>query len=104
MSERTSYDILGISATDSDDAIRSAYRKLAVQLHPDKNPGDAGSADRFREVTAAYEMVKDSDRRGRVAHGYSGIVFRSPRHIRSLRGPQVLHVNPAGRYRPARYP
>lgn len=63
MPNRSSYEILGIARDVSDEEIKSTYRKLAVRFHPDKNPGDASAADRFREITAAYETVKDTERR-----------------------------------------
>lgn len=56
------YDILGVSRTASADEIKRAYRKLAVQYHPDKNKTEAG-AGKFKEVTQAYEILSDTQKR-----------------------------------------
>lgn len=63
MEQKTAYVILGVAQTASDDEIKSAYRKLAVALHPDKNPGDTAASSRFCEVTEAYEKVRDPVKR-----------------------------------------
>lgn len=63
------YEILGVTPTASDDDIRKAYRKLAKQLHPDLNPGDAASAERFKLVTAAYDLIGDLEKRRRYDAG-----------------------------------
>lgn len=57
------YDILGVARSAPDDEIRSAYRKLARKYHPDVNPGDTAAEDRFKKVSAAYEVLSDSDKR-----------------------------------------
>ncbi len=61
--EKDYYGILGVSSTASQKEITSAYRKLARQLHPDANPGDQAAEDRFKEVSAAYEVVGEPDKR-----------------------------------------
>ena len=58
------YGILGVARDATEDQIRSAYRKLARQYHPDVNPSEDG-ASRFREVTEAYEILSDPQRRQR---------------------------------------
>src|SRR3954467_196688 len=60
---KTLYDTLGVSKTASQDEIKKAYRKLARQYHPDKNPGDAAAEERFKEVQAAYDVLSDTDKR-----------------------------------------
>src|SRR4051812_30620426 len=60
---KTLYDTLGISKTASQDEIKKAYRKLARQYHPDKNPGDAAAEERFKEVQTAYDVLSDDDKR-----------------------------------------
>ncbi len=57
------YDILGVSRTADEKEIRQAYRRLARQHHPDVNPGDDASAERFKSINAAYEVLSDSDKR-----------------------------------------
>jgi len=63
------YDILGVQKTDSEAAIRSAYRKLAKRHHPDVNPGKPEAAERFKEISAAYDILSDKDKRGRYDRG-----------------------------------
>ncbi|MBN1130802.1 MAG: molecular chaperone DnaJ [Chitinispirillaceae bacterium] len=57
------YEILGLPKNASEDEIKKAYRKLAMQYHPDKNPGDKAAEEKFREATEAYEVLKDPHRR-----------------------------------------
>src|SRR5215218_5707391 len=57
------YDILGVKQDSTPDAIRGAYRKLAMKWHPDRNPGDKHSEQRFKEINEAYEVLKDRDKR-----------------------------------------
>ncbi len=61
--EKDYYATLGVSSTATAKDITSAYRKLARELHPDANPGDQVAEDRFKEVSAAYEVVGDADKR-----------------------------------------
>ncbi|MBN4074162.1 molecular chaperone DnaJ [bacterium AH-315-E10] len=57
------YDILSISKSATDDEIKKAYRKLAVKYHPDKNPDDKEAEEKFKEVSNAYETLKDPEQR-----------------------------------------
>ena len=61
--EKDYYSILGVSETDTPKDITKAYRKLARQLHPDANPGEKAAEERFKEVSAAYEVIGDPDKR-----------------------------------------
>lgn len=66
---RNPYVVLGISPTASDAEVRSAFRKLAKKYHPDRNPDDKKSEDRFKEISAAFDIVGDSDRRKKYDRG-----------------------------------
>src|SRR5712691_284096 len=60
---KTLYDTLGVAKGASQDEIKKAYRKLARQYHPDKNPGDQEAEDTFKRVQAAYDVLSDEDKR-----------------------------------------
>ncbi len=70
------YKILGVSKDADDKAIKRAYRQLARQYHPDKNPGDKKAEETFKEINEAYEVLGDADNRskydrlGRNYHRY----------------------------------
>lgn len=63
MSKRCYYEVLGVQRTSSDGELKSAYRKLAMQCHPDRHPNDATAETRFKEVNEAYDILKDPNRR-----------------------------------------
>ncbi len=68
------YQILGVSRNASTEDIRKAYRKLAMQYHPDRNPGDKQAEERFKEINEAYQVLNDSQKRAhydRVGSAYS---------------------------------
>ena len=58
------YQVLGVSPNASDEEIKQAYRRLAKQYHPDRNPGDPVAAKKMQEVNAAYEQIKNPDKPG----------------------------------------
>ncbi len=60
---RDPYDVLGVARTATQDEIKSAFRKLAGLHHPDKNPGDDGAQQRFKEINAAYQILSDPQKR-----------------------------------------
>ena len=63
------YQELGVSRQASADEVRRAFRKLAKQLHPDKNPGDKASEERFKRVSAAFDLLGDADKRKKFDRG-----------------------------------
>ncbi len=63
MAKRDYYEVLGVTRDADEKALKSAFRKLAMQLHPDKNPGDATAEARFKEVNEAYEVLKDPQKK-----------------------------------------
>ncbi|MCW2243407.1 DnaJ C-terminal domain-containing protein [Azospirillum canadense] len=63
------YEILGVSSTASDDDIRKAYRKLAKKYHPDLNPGKEEAEQRFKDISAAYSLLSDAEKRARFDRG-----------------------------------
>jgi DnaJ-class molecular chaperone len=63
------YDVLGVKREATQDEIRKAYRALAKKLHPDLNPGDRKAEEKFKQVSAAYDLVGDADKRARYDRG-----------------------------------
>ncbi|MDP2268493.1 MAG: molecular chaperone DnaJ [Deltaproteobacteria bacterium] len=74
------YEVLSVARNASADEIKKNYRKMAMQHHPDKNPGDKEAEDRFKEAAEAYEVLSDPEKRGiydRFGHeGLSGVGFK----------------------------
>ena len=63
MAKRDYYDVLGINKSSSPEEIKSAYRKLAVKHHPDKNPGNKAAEDKFKEASEAYGILSDKNKK-----------------------------------------
>lgn len=71
---RDYYEVLGIARGASDDEIKKAYRKVAMQHHPDRNPDDKSAEARFKEATEAYEVLRDAQKRARYDQfGHAGV-------------------------------
>lgn len=74
MAKRDYYEVLGIARDASVDDIKRAYRRLAVQFHPDRNPGDKKAEEQFKEATEAYEVLRDEKKRRTYDQfGFAGV-------------------------------
>jgi molecular chaperone DnaJ len=74
MNKRDYYEVLGVNRTATDQEIKSAYRRLAVKYHPDKNPNDASAEEKFKEAAEAYSVLADADQRQRYNRfGHAGV-------------------------------
>jgi molecular chaperone DnaJ len=72
--KRDYYEILGVSRTSTDQEIKSAYRKLALQFHPDRNPGNQEAEERFKEAAEAYSVLSDAQKRANYDRfGHAGV-------------------------------
>ena len=74
MSKRDYYEILGVGKGSSTDEIKKAYRKVAMQFHPDRNPGDKAAEEKFKEAAEAYEVLSDPDKKAQYDRfGHAGM-------------------------------
>lgn len=74
MSKRDYYEVLGIGKSASADEIKKSYRKVAMQYHPDRNPGDKAAEEKFKEAAEAYEILSDPDKRAQYDRfGHAGV-------------------------------
>ena len=76
---RDYYDVLGVPRNATDQEIKSAYRKLALKYHPDRNPGDKEAEEKFKEAAEAYTILQDPEKRRRYdAYGHAGVGSAAP--------------------------
>ena len=74
MAKRDYYEVLGVAKTATADEIKKAYRKKAIQYHPDRNPGDKEAEEKFKEAAEAYEVLSNPDKRSRYDQfGFAGV-------------------------------
>src|SRR5262245_24935112 len=73
-SKRDYYEVLGVARDADEEALKKAYRKLAMQFHPDRNPGDPEADGRFKEAAEAFEVLRDPQKRARYdRYGHAGL-------------------------------
>ena len=74
MKKRDYYEVLGVDKKASADEIKKAYRKKAIQYHPDKNPGDKEAEEKFKEAAEAYDVLSNPEKRARYDQfGHAGV-------------------------------
>ena len=74
MEKRDYYEVLEVEKTASVEEIKKAYRKKAIQYHPDKNPGDKVAEEKFKEAAEAYDVLSNADKRARYDQfGHAGM-------------------------------
>ncbi|MBC7777394.1 MAG: molecular chaperone DnaJ [Phycisphaerae bacterium] len=74
MAKRDYYDVLGVAKNASADDIKKAYRKKALEFHPDRNPDDKGAEEKFKEAAEAYDVLSDGDKKARYdRYGHDGL-------------------------------
>ncbi len=74
MQKKDYYELLGVSRDATEEEIKKAYRKLALKYHPDRNPDDKDAEEKFKEITEAYEVLRDPEARARYdRYGHAGV-------------------------------
>src|SRR5205823_11459290 len=85
MAKQDFYDILGVSRSANADELKRAYRKLAMQYHPDRNPGDKSAEQKFKDINEAYDVLKDDQKRAAYDRfGHAAFENRSEEHTSEL--------------------
>jgi molecular chaperone DnaJ len=81
MSKRDYYEILGVAKNATAEEIKKAYRKVAMQFHPDRNPGDKTAEEKFKEAAEAYEILSDNDKKAQYdRYGHAGVAGNGRGH------------------------
>ena len=86
------YQILGVSKTATDSEIKSAYRKLARKYHPDLNKDDKNAAEKFKEISCAYDILGDKEKRKKYDNKVSAAADLAPADIKPIRPAAILSV------------
>src|SRR5690606_9701157 len=74
MAKRDYYEVLGVARSASAEEIKKAYRKIALKYHPDRNPGDKESEEKFKEAAEAYDVLSDADKKAKYDRfGHAGL-------------------------------
>src|ERR1700684_2897849 len=74
VTKRDYYEVLGVDRGSGEQDLKSAYRKLAMQYHPDRNPGDHAAEEKFKEAAEAYSVLADAQKRAAYdAYGHQGL-------------------------------
>src|SRR3569833_122174 len=74
VTKRDYYEVLGVEKAVGEQELKSAYRKLALQFHPDRNPGDHAAEEKFKEAAEAYQVLSDADKRAAYDRfGHAGV-------------------------------
>ena len=76
MAKRDYYEVLGVDRNASASDIKKAYRKKAIEYHPDKNPGNKEAEEKFKEAAEAYSVLSDPDKKARYDQfGFEGVTY-----------------------------
>ena len=90
MDKRDYYEVLGVDRNADADAIKKAYRKLAIKYHPDKNPGDKAAEEKFKEAAEAYDVLSNPEKRRKYDQfGHSMARRDSPAEAESTIRPEA---------------
>ena len=92
MSKNDYYEVLGVTKTTDPASIKSSYRKLAMKYHPDKNPGDKDAEKKFKEISEAYEVLSNPEKK-EAYDTYGHDAFSQSGVLASLRVLEVLEVS-----------
>ena len=83
--KRDYYEVLGVAKNANADEIKKAYRKAAIQFHPDKNPGDKEAEEKFKEAAEAYDVLSNPDKRARYDQfGHAGMSGAAGGNVMSI--------------------